>query len=470
MSSNKYGGGPSLVGAGSVKSRDSGSESSRLVAGRASVNGNTTSNRLRTQHHGYGEIQPATPPNAVEVCLSLTSHGVATVLLLYSIGLGSVLMRELQEIEHYRYQDWPVVSYWVAFIPVWLGDVLACIYIARIISTISGVTVRGPDSKSDYGSGGMVQGGQGEFFLQDGRFDKRLDCIYLPLVKRLMFGSAAMLPFMITQITTHLLLCTYLEYKSLGIPFFSITPFGCVVPIIIVEVVALLHSVLIRSEGSLSFATWLLLLTATICVSAKASNYFMLGYLEWKYVLLPIWALDFIYFVTILYIPYRYQLSTRQYVSLACYTLALVCTTLGELLFTVETPLLLITLSETDRLRLAVFLIWLGITLMFVAFVLTVYSACKKLKRTLGYDDPVILSKTKQGWEPVGEAAIYYFLLGEMQPAQKSIRHGPHNGRVGDDLESNISSKNSFTHDSDAAVSMHRTDSGQYDDVYDQLE
>jgi hypothetical protein len=310
--------------------------------------------------------------NPLEASVREANSGLGFVLFMWCIGLGCVGIR-IYEMFGVSY------SYWIVMCPLWLGDIVGvvagCLALSRAFS-LRFLTAEQRASmrlfQASTGTAAAVSGTVRGESVRPGVV--AVDMEYLPLVQRFVLAALAGLSLVLMATATQILFCIHLEHAPLlGYEF---GPMTCIIPLIVVVSFALLHVVLIRSEGIISFTFWLLLLAGSILVALKTGNHPLVDEVQWDIILVPFWAIDALFGLVILWVGLKYvlgsySLAPQQLSCLGLYLLALLALTEGQisLLYAPEEPtyegrgLLAWTFTKVG----GAFALWLSCSLFFLS-------------------------------------------------------------------------------------------------------
>ncbi|CAM9330822.1 unnamed protein product, partial [Discosporangium mesarthrocarpum] len=403
------------------------SESTRLVYRRATVAsvtgsapgaGWTLPRGRRLPTIGYGSYETEEEPNAVDECLILGVAGFGWCMLFWFLGTLSILLfyvRQLDGGEHgkstygiwmFKYQGSP----WMTFTPFWIGDIVAFAFLGRLIKKVvevrlSGTSRRGPR-----------------------RFESREACLggdtiivnidYFPLLQRVVITWAVSLLILIIVIIEQVLVC--LKWDGGGRAPGAL---AVATPMLVLEILCLLRVVLLRCHGWISGATWILtiLLTLSVALRAEPATDFLRDR-PWAQCLTPLWALDVLYLGVVVYLlanvcVRRLILSRVQAACLALYSISLLCSIAAQLLL-IEDGRRGIKLSMPPsrifQLDLHILLEMFSLGAFILAIYLSIDHSVSQLRASHGYEDPLPLSKTEEGWEWSGTGTARWGLLGDI--------------------------------------------------------
>lgn len=142
--------------------------------------------------------------------------------------------------------------------------------------------------------------------------------------------------------------------------------------------------------------------------------------MSWTALLVPLWIVELVFAVQACYIIVqacsgRYVLERVQWVSLQIYIVSLILLVLAQVYAVAEEhPRMEDSLCwSTSRCYVAPLAMWIfSVVLFAVAFTCNFRWQLQEIAEQQGYTEPMPLSRTYQGWEPVGAKLSWWMLLG----------------------------------------------------------
>jgi len=292
----------------------------------------------------------------------------------------------------------------------------------------------------------------------------------LPLVKRLIFTTILTIPILSLVTASEVLICSHLQY---GHPSSLLKAFY---PLLALEGLAILECILLRTRSTLGGLSWTLVLLSTITLVAKYSHQLpIIADAPWWVACIPLWSLSLLFLLMVAYIITcgcvgHYLLTPRHIMCLVLYVISLLLCTSSSILFCFD---FIITLFEETLIpvehRLYHFhvilpsmLLFVGLGVAIIAVGLVLDDGVDHLVITYGYEAPLPLSCTAEGWEPTGAGVTYWLLLGRIEVAA--------GGRKARGSKSSIpESPSGGAYSSFDARGMVRTNSGSYLNLYEEV-
>jgi len=390
--------------------------------------------RAKRGRNGVGSLSPDSmvrEENPVEACLKVAVRGVAWTLSLWCIGL---LFLAINAVDPKFLLNWYMV-----FMPFWAGDLMAIFVQARVL--VSACSFRFlPNERLAL-----------RRYMQDQQ-TQAVDMNYLPLVQKVVFTVVVSVPTLLMVIAFQVLVCMRLTE---GAP----TAAMVALPLFILEGLCLVHFCMIRDHSATSAATWCLLFMATAALTTKFDGALGESF-PYMVAFAPLWLLNMLFFVMGMQIHVDHCrglhfLSKRQRVALNLYLGALLISWTAELLVACE---------ETGSLSVPSVVVPLLFTLASMFCATSIFMVAKRnakrLLLTKGYEEPLPLSKTQEGWEPSGGGTSDWFLLGAIEQRVRLRSNG--------EMETGSSRHSSFEQRGSSS-NFHRSDSGSYADLYDDV-
>eukprot|EP00611_Tribonema_gayanum_P002756 TRINITY_DN1208_c0_g1_i1.p1 TRINITY_DN1208_c0_g1~~TRINITY_DN1208_c0_g1_i1.p1 ORF type:complete len:352 (+),score=108.43 TRINITY_DN1208_c0_g1_i1:184-1239(+) len=315
--------GPTVVSAGAGKSQPRSTESTSLVLSRREAGG------IRLH-----KPSDAAQVEAVAAILNSATAGVSWTLGLWCLGLGTVMLRAARP----ELAADPITgTFWVAFVPFWLGDIMGMAFQVKLLSDAYPLRFITPEQRvlleRRYGAvgGGALSNTLPQELagLGIGPLGKSIPCdmAYMPLVQRVAFAALVTVPLLALAIAQQVLACLELSSvaalnaaapgvvlhrgksaaaaaASIGVHGVGHGAFGgmfsmlvTLSPLLAVEAAALVRMLIIRTRGPLPLITAALLLLGTLSIGAKADGVsgVLLSDAPWWAVLIPFWALIALY-------------------------------------------------------------------------------------------------------------------------------------------------------------------------------
>lgn len=265
----------------SQQGRTSGSSCGGDAAGGAGA-------RARGGGQGYGSYQPLTPqPNPVDACLRAGVAGFGWCMVSWLVGFVLLLLEYARQ--------WDVHSgtkssknqgsstwgsntrnehsaagaasgpAWLIFSPFWLGDILALLVLARVLSKVASVRLATPRNRG--GPRRMDQGGRerSSGSLNDlgngGAVVVPVNMDYFPLLQRVVVTSLGGFLVLVLAVAEQVLVCMWYgkeeagEVAGRGAGGGTVGPLSLVAPLLVLEGLCLLRVTLLRTAGWLSAVT-----------------------------------------------------------------------------------------------------------------------------------------------------------------------------------------------------------------------
>lgn len=223
---------------------------------------------------GYGSYQPLQPPsNPVEDCLHAGVTGLGWCMVSWLIGVLLLVLDYARRWGAHRNVDSSSVSGshqhgppWLIFAPFWVGDVLALLVLARVVSKVTSVRFAAPTrsrgtrrsdgrdrstgSLSDMSGHGSNAGGCGSG-VGLGVAPVSLD--YFPLLQRVVVSAVGGFLLLVVLTVEQVLVCLRWGRAAgtAGVP----PAMAIAAPLLVLEVFFLLRVALIRTQGWLSGLT-----------------------------------------------------------------------------------------------------------------------------------------------------------------------------------------------------------------------
>ncbi|CAM9157588.1 unnamed protein product [Scytosiphon promiscuus] len=457
---------------------------------------------------GYGSYQPLRPSsNPVEDCLRAGAAGLGWCLVAWFAGVVLLVFEYATRWGAHRgssREKHDEAPQWLVFSPFWVGDALALLVLARIMMKVSNIrfvtparnrgarrggdgrvrstgsltelSSHGPHGGGGNGAGGGGGGGVGALTFTPITLD------FFPLLQQVVASSVGAFLVLLVFTMQQVLVCLRWgrDGDAPGVP----KPLVVAAPLLVVEAFFLLRVVLIRTQGWLSGLTWtlLLLLTISVALRSDADSHNDLSVAlrshPWLECLAPLWALDLLYagvagYVAANTIAGRFVVTPTQGLCFALLVAALAGSTLAEMLMTGDHRLHKLADKvprvEYLRLDLPLLLVVVSILAFSVAVYLSAEHTVSMLISTHGYDDPLPLCETQNGWEWSGAGKASWGLLGDVSVrAEKKV--GLPAGLAGAKGVSVASASDIYFAEAGFANKYERTDSGQYADLYDNLD
>ncbi|KAG5177732.1 hypothetical protein JKP88DRAFT_350592 [Tribonema minus] len=393
----------------------------------------------KSQPREAGGIRLQKPSDAAQVeavatILHSATAGVSWTLGLWCLGLGTVMLRAARP----ELAADPITgTFWVAFVPFWLGDIMGMAFQVKLLSDAYPLRFITPEQRvlleRRYGAvgGGALSNTLPQELagLGIGPLGKSIPCdmAYMPLVQRVAFAALVTVPLLALAIAQQVLAC--LELSSVA-ALNAAAP-GAVLhrgnmlvtlsPLLAVEAAALVRMLIIRTRGPLPLITAALLLLGTLSIGAKADGVsgVLLSDAPWWAVLIPFWVLIALYLGVVAHIGMgeafakRVILSHAQRTSLLLYALALLAAG-GGLGMVVARPILqgLPIWELALHVSAPLGALWSAAAMFCLGVCLAMEGAMARLLRTKGFEDPIPLSEVAGHWVKGGPGNENWALLG----------------------------------------------------------
>ena len=237
-----------------------------------------------------------------------------------------------------------------------------------------------------------------------------VDADSVPLFRRLVLWGASVVASLILIGTTQLMLYLLLVNHNVHL-------WVALLPLFLLLSVVVIYLVFTKGIQELTVVQVAL---AALTIGLLAAHVRNPPVMSWTGLLVPLWILEAILACQAFYIVVqgykgRYVLERVQWVSLQIYIVALVLAVLSQIyVVSSEHPTLHDALCwSPERCFVAPILLWTSaVVLSTVAFTCVFRWQLKQVADRQGYTEPLPLSRTYLGWEPVGGRQAWWMLLG----------------------------------------------------------
>lgn len=344
---------------------------------------------------------------------------------------------------------WSGRSSWtVAFLPLWVGNVLAASVQVRVIARVGQCYNKV-----------MVQRDYVRMLAYHAANPAALESVVpedtVYLVTR---GSAAVLlsiPVLLLVTLTEALLCLHLERGRPGL-------WACVLPVIVVEAAMVLQYVLIKTNTWRAGVVQTLMLVGTVLITRRASASPDEAPIPWAAALVPLWLINAVFLQLVLKILFkhatgRYHLRGTQLWCAALWIAAVLATWTGEALLCARA-------SASEGLGLPLAITFLGVVCGAAAVAIVLGLHADWLVASKGFDEPLPLSRTEFGWGPSGLEKGYELCLGLLD--KRGVRYTLDERGVASQLPSTRDFEASARGNSASDLSDTGYDSAAFNDLY----